>query len=78
MTTYNRSKVQGLEVFYREAGPKDGKTLVLLHGFPSSSHMFRDLIPKLSDKLHIIAPDYTGFGYSTHPSVKEFPTLSII
>jgi len=72
MTTYNRTEVRGLEVFYREAGPKDGRTIVLLHGFPSSSHMFRDLIPKLADRYHIIAPDYIGFGYSAHPDTKQF------
>lgn len=72
MTTYNRTEVRGLEVFYREAGPKDGRTIVLLHGFPSSSHMFRDLIPRLADRYHIIAPDYIGFGYSAHPGTKQF------
>ncbi len=72
MTIYNRTKVQGHEVFYREAGPKDAPTMVLLHGFPSSSHMFRDLIPKLADRFHIIAPDFVGFGYSAHPSTQEF------
>ncbi len=72
MTTYNRTEVRGLEVFYREAGPKDGRTIVLLHGFPTSSHMFRDLIPKLADRYHVIAPDYIGFGYSAHPGTKQF------
>ncbi|MEW5978758.1 MAG: alpha/beta hydrolase [Acidobacteriota bacterium] len=72
MTTYHNSVIEGLNVFYREAGPKEGKPLVLLHGFPSSSHMFRDLIPRLADTFHLIAPDYIGFGYSAHPSVKEF------
>jgi len=72
MTTYHRTEVRGLEVFYREAGPKDGRTIVLLHGFPSSSHMFRDLIPKLADRYHVIAPDYIGFGFSAHPSTKQF------
>ena len=59
-------------MFYREAGNKDAPTIVLLHGFPSSSHMFRDLIPKLSDRLHVVAPDYIGFGYSDAPTSKEF------
>ena len=72
MITYQKVAIDGLEVFYREAGPKEGKTLVLLHGFPSSSHMFRDLIPKLADNFHVIAPDYIGFGHSAHPSVKDF------
>ena len=72
MTTYHRANVGGHKLFYREAGSKDSPTIVLLHGFPSSSHMFRDLIPQLSDKFHVIAPDYLGFGYSDAPSVQEF------
>jgi pimeloyl-ACP methyl ester carboxylesterase len=72
MTTYHHANVRGQQLFYREAGSKDLPTLVLLHGFPSSSHMFRDLIPRLADKLHIIAPDYVGFGYSDAPSANEF------
>ena len=59
-------------MFYREAGAKTLPTIVLLHGFPSSSHMFRDLIPQLADKFHVIAPDYIGFGYSDAPAVNEF------
>jgi pimeloyl-ACP methyl ester carboxylesterase len=69
---YRYAKVLNLDVFYREAGPNDAPTLVLLHGFPSSSHMFRDLIPQLSDQFHIIAPDLIGFGYSARPSPQEF------
>jgi pimeloyl-ACP methyl ester carboxylesterase len=72
MTTYHRANVRGQKLFYREAGSKNSPTLVLLHGFPSSSHMFRDLIPRLADKLHIIAPDYLGFGYSDAPVASEF------
>jgi pimeloyl-ACP methyl ester carboxylesterase len=72
MTTYNRVAVKGLEVFYREAGPKDAPTIVLLHGFPSSSHMFRELILRLEDRFHVIAPDYIGFGYSAQPAATEF------
>jgi pimeloyl-ACP methyl ester carboxylesterase len=72
MTTYNYATVRGRKMFYREAGNKDSPTIVLLHGFPSSSHMFRDLIPKLSDRFHVIAPDYIGFGYSDAPNTKEF------
>jgi len=72
MTTDHYANVRGRKLFYREAGPKDSPTIVLLHGFPSSSHMFRDLIPQLSDKFHVIAPDYVGFGYSDAPDVKEF------
>lgn len=72
MTTYHHATVRDQKMFYREAGSKDAPTIVLLHGFPSSSHMFRDLIPKLADKFHVIAPDYVGFGYSDSPSAKEF------
>ncbi len=72
MTTYNRVAIKGLEVFYREAGPKDAPTVVLLHGFPSSSHMFRELIPRLADRFRVIAPDYIGFGFSAQPDPKEF------
>lgn len=62
----------GLTLFYREAGQKDAPTLLLLHGFPSSSHMFRDLISLLENDFHVIAPDYPGFGYSDCPPVDEF------
>jgi pimeloyl-ACP methyl ester carboxylesterase len=72
MTTYHHANVRGQKVFYREAGPANAATIVLLHGFPSSSHMFRELIPQLSDKFHVIAPDYLGFGYSDAPSAQEF------
>ena len=72
MTTYHHVKIRGRKLFYREAGPKDAPTIVLLHGFPSSSHMFHELIPQLSDKFHVIAPDYLGFGYSDAPNVQEF------
>ena len=72
MATYHHANVRGQKLFYREAGPGNSPTIVLLHGFPSSSHMFRDLIPQLADKFHVIAPDYVGFGYSDAPSVQEF------
>src|SRR5258705_4069930 len=72
MTTFQHATVRGLKIFYREAGSKASPTIVLLHGFPSSSHMFRDLIPQLADKFHVIAPDYVGFGYSDAPSAHEF------
>lgn len=65
-------KVDGLDIFYREAGPKNAPTIVLLHGFPTSSQMFRNLIPKLADKYHVIAPDYPGFGQSSMPSRSDF------
>jgi pimeloyl-ACP methyl ester carboxylesterase len=64
--------VDGFNVFYREAGPADGPKLLLLHGFPSSSHMFRDLIPLLSERFHIVAPDLPGFGLSDMPSRDAF------
>ncbi len=72
MTTFQHATVHGLKVFYREAGSKASPTIVLLHGFPSSSHMFRDLIPQLADKFHLIAPDYVGFGYSDAPDADKF------
>ncbi|MGW0286002.1 alpha/beta fold hydrolase [Streptomyces sp. NPDC003236] len=64
--------VRGLEVYYREAGPSDAPALLLLHGFPSSSHMFRDLIPLLADRYRVIAPDHIGFGRSAAPGPAEF------
>lgn len=70
--TYRTVKVQGLDIFYREAGPKNAPTLLLLHGFPTSSQMFRDLIPRLADRYHVIAPDYPGFGQSSMPRMTEF------
>lgn len=70
--TYNVAKVRGLDIFYREAGPKAATTVLLLHGFPSSSHMFRDLIPALATRYHVVAPDYPGFGHSSTPSLETF------
>lgn len=64
--------IDSLEIFYREAGPGHAPTILLLHGFPTSSHMFRDLIPLLAERFHVVAPDYPGFGYSSTPSVDEF------
>jgi GTP cyclohydrolase I len=75
-TRYNTATIDGLEVFYREAGDPHNPTLLLLHGFPSSSHMFRNLINSLSDDYHLIAPDHIGFGRSSMPSVTEFPNVS--
>ncbi|WP_374384880.1 alpha/beta fold hydrolase [Dongia sp.] len=69
---YQSIKVDGLDIFYREAGPKDAPTVLLLHGFPTSSHMFRELIPILAGKYHVVAPDYPGFGYSSAPSPDQF------
>ena len=69
---YRRRVVDGVGIFYREAGDLSNPTVVLLHGFPSSSHMFRDLIPKLAGRYHVIAPDYPGFGYSDQPMTTHF------
>jgi pimeloyl-ACP methyl ester carboxylesterase len=71
-TKYKSVKVDGLNVFYREAGKAGQPKLLLLHGFPTSSHMFRDLIPLLSDKFHILAPDLPGFGRTDLPPRSEF------
>ncbi|WP_250009027.1 alpha/beta fold hydrolase [Actinoplanes sp. M2I2] len=72
VTHYRTATVNGLEVFYREAGDPSQPTLLLLHGFPSSSHMFRNLISSLADEYHLIAPDHIGFGRSSMPPVTEF------
>ena len=69
---YKTVKIEGLDVFYREAGNPNNPTILLLHGFPTSSHMFRDLIPQLADEYHLVAPDYPGYGQSSMPSVDEF------
>jgi pimeloyl-ACP methyl ester carboxylesterase len=69
---YHTVKIDGVNVFYREAGPKDAPTLLLLHGFPTSSQMFRNLIPLLADKYHVVAPDYPGYGQSDAPPVDKF------
>jgi pimeloyl-ACP methyl ester carboxylesterase len=71
-TFYKTEKIDDLDIFYREAGPRDANTILLLHGFPTSSHMFRNLIPALSDKFHLVAPDYPGFGNSSMPGVDEY------
>jgi len=70
---YGSVKAKGLDIFYREAGPKDAPVLLLLHGFPSSSHMFRDFIPRLADSYRVIAPDYPAFGSSEAPPLAKFP-----
>jgi pimeloyl-ACP methyl ester carboxylesterase len=69
---YRTLNVQGIEIFYREAGDPRAPTILLLHGFPTSSHMFRDLIPLLADRYHLVAPDYPGFGYSARPTPAQF------
>ncbi|MFF7471965.1 alpha/beta fold hydrolase [Streptomyces sp. NPDC008092] len=71
-TTYRTADVNGLKVFYRESGPSDAPKLLLLHGFPSAGHMFRDLIPHLADRFHVVAPDLPGFGQSDMPDRDSF------
>ena len=71
-TSHRTVEVDGLTIFYREAGPRDAPTILLLHGFPTSSHMFRNLIPALADRFHLVAPDYPGFGQSSMPPLGEF------
>jgi pimeloyl-ACP methyl ester carboxylesterase len=71
-TFYRTTKVDGLSIFYREAGPKDAPTLLLLHGLPSSSRMFEPLFARLSDRYHLVAPDYPGFGHSDWPDANKF------
>ena len=72
MATYKKLDVDGVKIFYREAGTIDKPTMILFHGFPSSSHMFRDLIPRLEQNFHLIAPDYPGFGQSDMPPREKF------
>jgi pimeloyl-ACP methyl ester carboxylesterase len=71
-TYYRTVAIDGLSIFYREAGPKDGPTILLLHGLPSSSRMFSPLFDRLADRYHLVAPDYPGFGHSDWPNPKEF------
>jgi len=71
-TTYQIKNINGVDIFYREAGDKNKPTLVLLHGYPTSSHMYRNLIKDLSNKYHLIAPDYPGYGRSEQPPISEF------
>ena len=70
--TYKTVQVDGLSIFYREAGPKDAPTILLLHGLPSSSRMFQPLLTRLADRYHLLAPDYPGFGHSDWPDPKQF------
>ena len=69
---YRTTQIAGQEIFYREAGSRENPTLLLLHGFPTSSHMFRNLIPALADQYHVVAPDYPGYGFSSMPSTDDF------
>jgi pimeloyl-ACP methyl ester carboxylesterase len=72
VTHYRTSVVDGIKIFYREAGPPSAPTVLLLHGFPTSSHMFRNLISELADRYHVIAPDYPGYGQSDMPDRATF------
>ncbi len=72
VTFHRFAEIDGLNIFYREAGPADGKVVLLLHGFPTSSHMFRNLIPALADRYHVIAPDYPGYGQSDMPDPSSY------
>jgi len=72
MSKYKYATVDGKKIFYREAGSNTSPTILLLHGFPTSSHMFRDLIPALADSYHLVAPDLPGFGFSDAPERKKF------
>jgi len=71
-TMHRSVEIDGLDIFYREAGSPDAPTVMLLHGFPTSSHMFHNLIPRLSDRFHLVAPDFPGFGASSMPGLDEF------
>src|SRR6476661_4001044 len=72
VTHHRTTEVDGVNIFYREAGPAQAPVVLLLHGFPTSSHMFRNLIPALADRYRVIAPDYPGFGQSDAPDHKSF------
>src|SRR5216683_5125495 len=72
VTHHRTAEIDGVDIFYREAGPAKGPAVVLLHGFPTSSHMFRNLIPTLADRYQLIAPDLPGFGFSDAPDRKRF------
>ena len=72
MTAFRTVSINGLDIFDREAGFRDRPTILLLHGFPTSSHMFRNLMPALAERFHLVAPDYPGLGNSSMPTVNEF------
>src|ERR1044072_856830 len=72
MVDYRTATADALSIFYRESGPRDAPTIVLLHGFPTSSFMYRDLLPQLASRYHVIAPDYPGFGLSAFPPRDQF------
>src|ERR1700738_2175150 len=70
--SYKTAQVDGFKIFYREAGDRQAPAILLLHGFPTSSHMFRNLIPALADRYYVIAPDLPGFGFSDRPDRASF------
>lgn len=72
MTRYRHASVEGIKVFYRDDGPANAPAILLLHGFPTSSHMFRNLIPALADNYHVVAPDFPGFGFSDAPDRRNY------
>jgi pimeloyl-ACP methyl ester carboxylesterase len=72
VTHHRTGTIDGINIFYREAGPDEAPVVLLLHGFPTSSHMFRNLIPELADRYHVIAPDYPGYGQSDTPDRATF------
>src|SRR5436305_15123420 len=71
-TFYHTINIDGLSIFYRETGPKDGPTILLLHGLPSSSRLFEPLVTRLSDRYHLVAPDYLGFAHRDWPDAQQF------
>lgn len=71
-TSHKTVNINGVDIFYREAGDTSKPTILLLHGYPTSSHMFRNLITDLSVRYHVLAPDYPGFGRSGQPAIKDF------
>ena len=72
LVTHKTVNIDGLDIFYREAGSAENSTVLLLHGFPTSSQMFRNLMPELANGYHLVAPDYPGFGESSSPPVHQF------
>ena len=76
IVVHNTIEIDGVKIFYREAGPTDAPTVFLLHGYPTSSHMYRHLMRDLADKYHTLAPDYPGYGRSEQPPMAKFRSSS--